>query len=53
MLDPGAVRTAMRAQAFPGEDPETLRPPEAIAPVFVQLADPACDMNGQVARAYG
>ena len=53
LLDPGAVRTAMRAQAFPGEDPETLRPPEAIAPVFVQLADPACDMNGQVARAYG
>ena len=53
LLDPGAVRTATRAQAFPGEDPETLRPPEAIAPVFVQLADPACDMNGQVARAYG
>ena len=53
LLDPGAVRTGMRAQAFPGEDPETLRPPEEIAPVFVNLAEPACTLHGQVARAYG
>ncbi len=53
LLDPGTVRTAMRAQAFPGEKPETVRPPEEVAPVFVNLAEPACTLNGQVARAYG
>ena len=53
LLDPGAVATAMRAQAFPGEDPASLRPPEAVAPVAVSLAEVACEMNGQVARAYG
>ena len=30
LLDPGAVRTAMRALAFPGEDTERLPPPEAV-----------------------
>ena len=35
MFDPGAVRTGMRAEAMPGEDPMTLPPPEEIA---VQLA---------------
>ena len=53
LLDPGAVRTAMREQAFPGEDPQTLRPPEEVAPVFVNLAEAACTLHGQVARAYG
>ncbi len=53
LLDPGAVRTAMRAQAFPGENPETLRPPEEVAPVFVNLAEASCTLHGQVARAYG
>lgn len=53
LLDPGAVRTGMRAQAFPGEDPDTLRPPEEVAPVFVNLAEAACTLHGQVARAYG
>ena len=31
LLNPGATRTNMRAQAFPGEDPETLKTPESIA----------------------
>lgn len=53
LLDPGTVRTAMRAQAFPGEEPESVRPPEEVAPVFVSLAEAACTMHGQVARAYG
>lgn len=38
LLDPGAVRTKMRMTAFPGEDPDTLPPPEALAPLFVELA---------------
>jgi short-subunit dehydrogenase len=31
ILDPGATRTKMRARAFPGEDPQTLKAPEAVA----------------------
>lgn len=31
ILDPGAVRTDMRARAFPGEDPQTVKPPEDVA----------------------
>jgi NAD(P)-dependent dehydrogenase (short-subunit alcohol dehydrogenase family) len=53
LLDPGAMRTGMRSTAFPGEDPNTLRPPEDIAPVAVSLAEAACTLHGQVARAYG
>lgn len=37
---PGAVRTAMRAQAVPGEDPETLPHPGAIAPTLVDMIMP-------------
>jgi NAD(P)-dependent dehydrogenase (short-subunit alcohol dehydrogenase family) len=48
---PGVVRTAMRAQAFPGEDPMTLPPPEAISEIFVTLAEPSCRQNGQVVHA--
>jgi NAD(P)-dependent dehydrogenase (short-subunit alcohol dehydrogenase family) len=31
VVDPGATRTRMRANAFPGEEPETVKPPEAVA----------------------
>ena len=31
IVDPGATRTRMRQLAFPGEDPESLKPPEAVA----------------------
>jgi short-subunit dehydrogenase len=31
ILDPGATRTKMREKAFPGEDPATVKPPEAVA----------------------
>ncbi|MEZ5692032.1 MAG: SDR family NAD(P)-dependent oxidoreductase [Rickettsiales bacterium] len=37
-IDPGAVRTRMRASAFPGEDPDTLPHPDEITNVFVKLA---------------
>lgn len=48
VVDPGVVRTAMRAQAMPGEDPATLPAPDAITEVFVTLAEPSCRRNGQV-----
>ncbi|WGM48201.1 putative oxidoreductase YciK [Brevundimonas sp. NIBR10] len=40
VLDPGRMRTAMRAQAFPGEDPQTLPHPSEIGPLVVELARP-------------
>jgi NAD(P)-dependent dehydrogenase (short-subunit alcohol dehydrogenase family) len=40
LLSPGPMRTKMRAAAFPGEDPETLPPPEAIVPLVVDLCRP-------------
>lgn len=37
IVDPGATRTAMRAKAFPGEDPATLKGPEAVAQAILDL----------------
>ncbi|HEX8307621.1 MAG TPA: SDR family NAD(P)-dependent oxidoreductase [Allosphingosinicella sp.] len=37
IVDPGATATTMRARAFPGEDPATLKPPGAVAQAMVQL----------------
>jgi len=40
LLDPGAMRTKMRAEAYPGEDPSDLPDPAEIAPLVVDLARP-------------
>ena len=45
---PGAVRTAMRAKAMPGEDPETLPKPSEIAPRLVDMVSPALKENGKL-----
>ncbi|MGD9665576.1 MAG: oxidoreductase, partial [Novosphingobium sp.] len=37
IIDPGATRTAMRARAFPGEDPETVKLPEVVGDRIVAL----------------
>ena len=37
VLNPGPVRTRMRAQAFPAEDPSKLVPPEQIVPSYLWL----------------
>lgn len=37
ILDPGATRTRMRALAFPGEEPESLKAPEVVAERVVAL----------------
>lgn len=47
-VNPGATRTAMRAKAMPGEDPETLPHPADVAAKIVQLADPALTITGQL-----
>ena len=40
VVDPGRMRTQMRAQAYPGEDPEQNPHPAAIGPLMVELARP-------------
>jgi NAD(P)-dependent dehydrogenase (short-subunit alcohol dehydrogenase family) len=47
LINPGPMRTAMRARAMPGEDPNTLPPPDAIAPLIVELLSPSCMRNGE------
>lgn len=47
LIDPGAVRTRLRARAFPAEDPATLPPPESVADAFLALALPDCAKNGE------
>ncbi|KKB09161.1 SDR family NAD(P)-dependent oxidoreductase [Devosia chinhatensis] len=45
---PGAVRTAMRAKAMPGENPETLPTPADIVPRLVDLLSPTLDEQGRL-----
>jgi NAD(P)-dependent dehydrogenase (short-subunit alcohol dehydrogenase family) len=47
IVNPGPTRTAMRAQVMPKEDPMTLKTPEDIAPLFVELASPAFSKSGE------
>lgn len=37
IIDPGATRTDMRARAYPGEDPKTVKSPEVVADRIVAL----------------
>lgn len=50
ILNPGATRTKMRAEAFPGEEPETVKAPEAIAEDFLELCVPECTRHGETIR---
>ena len=38
ILDPGVTRTSMRARAYPGEDPATVKAPETVAARLLALA---------------
>ena len=51
LVDPGRVRTAMRAKAYPGEDPMTLKAPDEITDVFVELAEAGCSRHGETVQA--
>lgn len=48
LINPGPIGTAMRAQAFPGEDPATLPAPEDVAGLFVDMAEAGWMGNGEV-----
>jgi NAD(P)-dependent dehydrogenase (short-subunit alcohol dehydrogenase family) len=47
-VDPGATRTAMRAQAMPGEDPEILPTPAEVAAKIALLCDPVLNASGKL-----
>ncbi len=47
MVSPGPTRTEMRARAAPEEDPMTIKAPDAIAPLFVALSTPECQIQGK------
>ena len=51
LLDPGVVRTRLRARAVPGENPAKLPAPESVADAFVELASPECLRNGELVMA--
>jgi NAD(P)-dependent dehydrogenase (short-subunit alcohol dehydrogenase family) len=37
IVDPSKTRTAMRAKAYPGEDPQTVKEPDAVAAAILKL----------------
>lgn len=49
-INPGAVRTTMRAKAYPGEDPNALAKPEAIMATYLYLLGP--DSKGVTGRQF-
>lgn len=51
LLNPGATRTRMRMEAFPGEDPMKLKTGEDIAGTFVDLASASETRSGEIIRA--
>lgn len=48
LLNPGPIRTAMRKKAMPGEDPATLKRPELLGPLIVELLSPSNQKNGEL-----
>ncbi|PPQ39752.1 NAD(P)-dependent dehydrogenase, short-chain alcohol dehydrogenase family [Rhodoblastus acidophilus] len=48
LVNPGPLRTKMRANAMPGEDPNTLKTPEDLAPKLVALCAPDWTETGKL-----
>lgn len=50
LINPGPTRTRMRAEAYPGENPDKLKPADdpALLDAFVRLALPECTKNGEI-----
>lgn len=51
MIDPGRTRTRMRAKAYPGEDPQSLKTPDEIMEKFIDLATASYIGNGELVKA--
>ncbi|MEL6291131.1 MAG: SDR family NAD(P)-dependent oxidoreductase [Pseudomonadota bacterium] len=50
LIDPGPVRTELRARAYPGENPGILTAPEAVAPLVMKAVAADFDANGTQLR---
>ena len=48
LVNPGPIRTDMRAAAMPGEDPMTLETPEDLAPHIIEMVSPEWHISGQI-----
>lgn len=51
VVDPGVLRTELRAEAFPGENPASLPLPASVAATFVALAEPGYEETGRIVEA--
>ncbi|HEX2479249.1 MAG TPA: SDR family NAD(P)-dependent oxidoreductase [Geminicoccaceae bacterium] len=51
LIDPGIMRTRLRASAYPGEDASKLPEPTTVTDAFVALAETACSDHGQLIAA--
>ncbi|WP_273717569.1 MULTISPECIES: SDR family NAD(P)-dependent oxidoreductase [Bartonella] len=51
-VNPGATRTAMRAEAMPGEDPQTLPSPQEVAKKIVHLLSPDLKETGKLFNVH-
>jgi NAD(P)-dependent dehydrogenase (short-subunit alcohol dehydrogenase family) len=50
-IHPGPVRTRLRARAFPGENPNTLKTPDEIMAGYLYVMGENCDKNGEIIQA--
>jgi NAD(P)-dependent dehydrogenase (short-subunit alcohol dehydrogenase family) len=51
LIDPGPLRTRLRATAYPGEDPKKLPEPVTVVGAFVALAEASCTHHGALIEA--
>jgi NAD(P)-dependent dehydrogenase (short-subunit alcohol dehydrogenase family) len=48
LLSPGPIRTELRVEAWPDEDPSSVPLPEALAPAILTMLSPAFEQNGVI-----
>jgi NAD(P)-dependent dehydrogenase (short-subunit alcohol dehydrogenase family) len=48
LIDPGPVRTALRGRAYPGEPPASLKAPEDVTEMFVELSTASSKRHGEI-----
>jgi NAD(P)-dependent dehydrogenase (short-subunit alcohol dehydrogenase family) len=51
LFNPGRTQTKMRAEAYPGENPNIIKAPEFVAKQLVNLAQQDCNLNGEIITA--
>ena len=48
LISPGPIRTELRTEAWPEENPESVPLPEALAPAILTMLSPGFDRNGVI-----